>query len=61
MKISKKQIFGTNFVSNNKEKCTIIIDGNEFELTNHLNINKKQLNNNIFEIKLKGIKQTTNI
>ena len=55
------RIFGDEFVENNKDKCKIIINGNEFELVTHININKKQLNNNkIFEIKLKGIKQITN-
>ena len=55
------RIFGDEFVKNNKDKCKIIISGNEFEITTHLNINKKQINNNIFEIKLKGIKQITNM
>ena len=55
------RIFGDEFVNINKNKCKIIITGNEFELTSHLNINKKQLNNNIFEITLKGIKQITDM
>ena len=51
------RIFGDNFVENNKDKCKIIIKGNEFELSTHININKKQLNNKILELKLKGIQR----
>ena len=54
-------IFGDNFVKNNKDKCKIIINENEFELASLININKNQLNNNILEFKLKGIKQITNM
>ena len=55
------RIFGDEFVKNNKDKCKIIIKGKEFELSTHFNINIKKLKNNIFEIKLKGMKQITNI
>ena len=56
------RLFGKEFVENNKDKCKIIINGNEFELSEYLNININQLkDNNIFEIKLKGIKQITNM
>ena len=55
------RIFGDIFVENNKDKCKIIINENEFDLKSHLNINKSQLNNNIFEIKIKGIKQIINM
>ena len=55
------RIFGDKFVENNKDKCKIIINGNEFDLTSHLDINENQLNNNIFEIKLKGIRNITNM
>ena len=53
------RIFGDEFVKNNKDKSKIVINGSEFELSTHLNINKKQLNKNIFEIKLKDIKRIT--
>ena len=55
------KIFGDIFVKNNKDKCRIIINGNEFELNETLNVNNNQLKNKIFEIKLKGIKNITNI
>ena len=55
------RIFGDHFVDENKDKCKIIINGNENDLSAHLNINNiKELNNNIFEIKLKGIKRIIN-
>ena len=49
------QIFGDKFVENNKNLCRIIFNGNEYDLCSKININNKQLSNNIFEIKLKGI------
>ena len=55
------RIFGDKFVENNKNKCKIIVNGNGYDLSTHLNINKKQLNNNILEIKLKGIRQITDM
>ena len=55
------RIFGDKFVENNKDKCKIIINGNEFKLTSHLEINTRQLNDNIFEIKLKEIRNITNM
>ena len=55
------RIFGDKFVENNKNKCKIIVNGNGNDLSTHLNINKKQLNNNILEIKLKGIRQITDM
>ena len=55
------RIFGDEFVEKNWYKPRIIINGSEFELSSHLNINKKQLKNNIFEIKLKGIKHIYNM
>ena len=55
------KIFGSKFVENNKNICKIIINGNEYELCEKININKNQLKNNIFEIKLKGIKNVTDM
>ena len=55
-------IFGEDFVKNNKNICKIILNEKEIELTTYLNININQLkNNNILEIKLKGIKNITNM
>ena len=54
-------IFGKVFVTNNKDKCKIIINGNEFELCKKINIKINQLNNRIFELKLKGINNITDI
>ena len=51
------QIFGTNFVNNNKNNCKMIIEGNEMELKDKIN----NITNNILEIKLKGIKNITNM
>ena len=53
------RIFGDKFVKKNKKLCKIIINGKEFDLKT--NINKNQLNNDILEIKLKGIKKITNM
>ena len=55
------RIFGGEFVKNNKNICKIIINGNEFELCKTIDININQLENNIFELKLKGIKNVTNM
>ena len=58
----KIRIFGDEFVKNNKDKCKIIIHGKEIELCTHININIKQLiSNKIYEIKLKGIRNITNM
>ena len=58
----QKKIFGSKFVENNKNICKIIINGNEFELSEYININNvNKIKNNIFEIKLKGIKNVTNM
>ena len=51
------KIFGTNFVNNNKNNCKMIIEGNEMELKDKIN----NITNNILEIKLKGIKNITNM
>ena len=55
------RIFGDDFVENNKNICKININGNDSELSANLNINSNQLKNNIFEIKLKGIKKVTDM
>ena len=47
------KIFGGDFVENNKDHCKIIIEGKEMELQETIELTK--MNNNILEIKLKGI------
>ena len=46
-------IFGKKFVENNKNKCRMIIDNKEYEISEKYNI--KNYNKNKLEIKLKGI------
>ena len=57
----KIRIFGYNFVVNNKKNCTIIINGIEKELSEMLEITEELKNKYILEIKLKGIKNITNM
>ena len=52
--ISENKIFGENFVDTNKDTCTMIINGEERELSAYYD---DIINNEIIEIKLKGIKQ----
>ena len=61
MKKQNIRIFGDEFLKNNENICKIIINGNELPLTTHKDVDKNQLNNGIFEIKLKGIKNITNM
>ena len=53
----KIKIFNIDFVNNNKDKCKIIYNNNEYELTEYFNINN---NDNILEIKLTNINNITN-
>ena len=57
----KIRLFGYNFVLNNKKNCTIIINGEEQELSEWLEIKSNMMNKYILEIKLKGIKNITNM
>ena len=52
-------IFGSEFVKNNKNICKMIIDNKEYELEEKYNISN--YNNNILQIKLKGIDNLTNM
>ena len=52
-------IFGSEFVKNNKNKCKMIINNEEYEIKEKFNI--KNYNNNILKIKLKGINNITNM
>ena len=52
-------IFGYNFVINNKKYCKMLIDNKEYEIKCHYNVEKYK--NNILKIKLKGINNVTNM
>ena len=52
-------IFGSNFVKNNKNKCKMVIDNKEYELAEEYNV--KNNNNNKLNIKLKGINNITDM
>ena len=52
-------IFGENFVNNNKNNYILIYEGNEYELSTKLNIENSI--NKIIEVKLKEIKNVTNM
>jgi len=55
-------IFGPKFVENNKNKCKMIIDNKEYEITNKYNIEKyKKIIKNILNIKLKRINNVTDM
>ena len=59
-KDKKIRIFGDLFVENNINKCKIIYKGKEEELKSYIEI--EDINNNeLFEIKLKGMKNITDI
>ena len=58
------KIFGSEFVKNNKNKCKMIIDDKEYEITEKCNIKKcniENYTNNELKIKLKGIDNITNM
>ena len=55
------KIFNEEFVKNNKDNCSIIIDGKNQELSEHININEKMRKKGYLEIKLKGNKTITNM
>ena len=56
------KLFGEEFVQNNKKNCKIIYQGKELELTEYIDINKIELNEDkTLEIKLKGIKSITDM
>ena len=52
-------IFGDEFIKNNKNKCKMIIDNKEYEITNKFNV--ENYNNNRLKIKLKKIYNITNM
>ena len=56
------EIFGPEFVKNNKEKCKIRIEEKEYELMEEFNIkNCKEIKKDKLEITLLGIKNITNM
>ena len=59
-KEDKIRIFGDKFVENNKENFQMIINDNNYELNTFYNI-KNEKENEILEIRLKQIKDITNI
>ena len=52
-------IFGDEFVKKNKNICKMIIDNEEYEITEKYNV--KSNNNNKLKVKLKGINNVTNM
>ena len=50
--INKIRLFGSSFVTNNKDYCKIIYDNEEYELKEEFEIKKNILNKEILEIKL---------
>jgi len=52
-------IFGSEFVKNNKDICKMIIDDKEYEIKEKYNV--KNYNNNKIKIVLKGIEKVTNM
>ena len=57
---NKIRIFGTSFVKNNENNCHLLIDDQVSELSEHLKLNKNQINKEKLEIKLIETKTITN-
>ena len=56
------KIFGHDFVENNRENCKILYKNKEYDLQSVFNIeNIEEKDNNILNIKLKGINNITNL
>ena len=63
-KITQRKIvrlFGKEFVENNKDNCKIIIEGKEYDLSSHFNIENIKNKNRKLTIKLKIDSNITNI
>ena len=58
---NKIRIFGAKFVENNRNKCKMIIDNKEYEITEEYNIKNYKNNNNKLKIILKGINNVTDM
>ena len=55
------QLFGKNFVTNNKNNCKIILNNKELDLEEEINIKESNINVGMLEIKLKGISNITDM
>ena len=55
-----KKVFGGYFVENNKNKCKIIYEDKEYKLEQYFEL-KNNKNKDTLEIKLKGIKNVTDM
>ena len=58
---NKIRLFGDLFINNNKDNFKIIIKGKECPLTPFIDINDKEVNDGIFKIKLRQIKNIIDI
>jgi len=58
---NKISIFGSKFVKNNKSICKMILDNQEYEITEEYNIENYKNNNNKLNIILRGINNVTNM
>ena len=56
-----KILFNEIFVINNYKNCIIIYNGNKYKLTTYLDLDEKDYNKDILEIKLSGISNIINI
>ena len=54
-------IFGSNFVYRNEYNCYLLIDGNKVNLSSKLNLNQKQKQKNILEVKLVETRSITDM
>ena len=53
---NKIRIFGDTFIHYNYNNCKIVWNSKIYNLVSHLNLKKININNNMIEIKLRGIK-----
>ena len=64
-KENKTKIFGRNFVEKNSDKCIIKYKNKTYKLTEYLEVENEEQNNNldyrIIKIKLKGINNVTDM
>jgi len=55
------KLFGDDFVKNNKNNCSLFINGEEKDLDSYLKLEKYNINNAYIEITLKGVGKITNM
>ena len=58
---NKLRVFGKHFVENNKNQCKILYDNKEYDLNEYFNIDNIKYTDDLFEIKLKGINNITDM